>query len=44
MVTVYVCPNCNTEVEVDFLGDVGECGNCGMAVGQDNAGKIEERG
>ena len=38
----FVCPYCNTEIEVEYLDDVVECPNCGEVVSRENAGKVIE--
>jgi len=35
-----ICPECNTEIEVEFLDDCVDCPNCGMPVTKENAGKV----
>jgi len=36
-----ICPNCNTEIEVEFLDDIIECPNCEREVSRENAGEIK---
>jgi DNA-directed RNA polymerase subunit RPC12/RpoP len=39
--TTLICPECNTEVQVDDLNDTTACPNCGFEVNKENAGGIE---
>lgn len=40
--TVLVCGECNTEVEVEYLSDITECPNCGAEVRKETCPLVEE--
>ncbi len=36
----FVCPKCNTVVEIEFLDDIVECPNCKEMIGKEDTAAV----